>query len=75
MTIVLNGKDTVVNNSSTLLSIIEEKGINPAENHLSIAEYKEIQYNKLADLIRNSLDMDAIYKVLFGEKKEMVRCA
>ena len=30
MTIVLNGKDTVVNNSSTLLSIIEEKGINPA---------------------------------------------
>ena len=38
-------------------------------------EYKEIQYNKLADLIRNSLDMDAIYKVLFGEKKEMVRCA
>ena len=30
MNIVLNGKDTVVNNSSTLLSIIEEKGINPA---------------------------------------------
>ena len=55
--------------------IMKEKGINPAENHLSIAEYKEIQYNKLADLIRNSLDMDAIYKVLFGEKKEMVRCA
>lgn len=54
--------------------IMKEKGINPAENHLSIAEYKEIQYNKLADLIRNSLDMDAIYKVLFGEKKEMVRC-
>ena len=54
---------------------MKEKGINPAENHLSIAEYKEIQYNKLADLIRNSLDMDAIYKVLFGEKKEMVRCA
>ena len=34
--------------------IMKEKGINPAENHLSIAEYKEIQYNKLADLIRNS---------------------
>lgn len=47
--------------------IMKEKGINPAENHLSIAEYKEIQYNKLADLIRNSLDMDAVYKAVFGE--------
>ena len=54
--------------------IMKEKGINPAENHLSIAEYKEIQYNKLADLIRNSLDMDAVYKALFGEKEEVVRC-
>ena len=54
--------------------IMKEKGINPAENHLSIAEYKEIQYNKLADLIRNSLDMDAVYKALFEEKEEVVRC-
>lgn len=54
--------------------IMKEKGINPAENHLSIAEYKEIQYNKLADLIRNSLDMNAVYKALFGEKEEVVRC-
>ena len=54
--------------------IMKEKGINPAENHLSIAEYKEIQYNKLADLIRNSLDMDVVYKALFGEKEEVVRC-
>lgn len=55
--------------------IMREKGINPAENHLSIAEYKEIQYNKLADLIRNSLDMDAIYKALFGTtEEESVRC-
>ena len=50
--------------------IMKEKGINPAENHLSIAEYKEIQYNKLADLIRNSLDMDAIYKAVFGTSEE-----
>ena len=54
--------------------IMKEKEINPAENHLSIAEYKEIQYNKLADLIRNSLDMDAVYKALFEEKEEVVRC-
>lgn len=49
--------------------VMREKGINPGENHLSVAEYKEIQYNKLADLIRNHLDMDKIYEILFGEKK------
>ena len=54
--------------------IMREKGITPGENHLSVAEYKEIQYNKLADLIRNSLDMEQIYKELFGEKKEPVGC-
>ncbi len=50
--------------------IMKEKGINPEEDHLSVAEYKEIQYNKLADLIRNHLDMDQIYKILFEEKEE-----
>ena len=51
--------------------IMREKGINPGENHLSVAEYKEIQYNKLADLIRNNLDMDQIYRILFdGEKPQ-----
>ena len=48
--------------------IMKEKGIDPDENHLSVAEYKEIQYNKLADLTRRSLDMDAIYKILFAEE-------
>ena len=54
--------------------IMREKGINPEENHLSVAEYKEIQYNKLADLIRTHLDMDQIYKFLFGEIEETVGC-
>lgn len=49
--------------------IMREKGIDPMDNHLSVAEYKEIQYNKLADLIRKSLDMDYIYKLL--EKQEL----
>ncbi len=49
--------------------IMKEKGIKPGENHLSIAEYKEIQYNKLADLIRNHLDMEKIYGYLFGEEQ------
>ena len=48
--------------------IMKEKGIDPDENHLSIAEYKETQYNKLADLIRGSLDMDRIYKILFDKE-------
>ncbi len=50
--------------------IMKEKGIDPEANELSIAEYKEIQYNKLADLIRNNLDMDRIYSILFDEEME-----
>lgn len=32
--------------------------------HMSYAEYKETQYDKLADELRKHLDMEAIYKVL-----------
>lgn len=55
---------------SLVHQIMEEKGIDPDEDELSIAEYKEIQYDKLADLIRNNLDMDRIYKILFGKIPE-----
>lgn len=50
-------------------AIMKEKGIDPNDNHLSVAEYKEIQYDKLADLVRSSLDMEAIYGALFGPEK------
>lgn len=50
--------------------VMREKGIHPGENHLSVAEYKEIQYNKLADLIRNHLDMEKIYQILFGANEK-----
>lgn len=50
--------------------VMREKGIHPGENHLSVAEYKEIQYNKLADLIRNHLDMEKIYQILFGTNEK-----
>lgn len=53
--------------------IMREKGINPSDNHLSIAQYKEIQYNKLANLIRKSLDMDYVYQLL--KKQEALRKA
>lgn len=49
--------------------IMEEKGIDPLDNHLSIAEYKEIQYNKLADLVRENIDMEYVYELL--EKQEL----
>ncbi|MBR0409534.1 MAG: cobyric acid synthase [Eubacterium sp.] len=49
--------------------IMREKGIDPSDNRLSIAEYKEVQYNKLADMIRNNLDMEKIYRILFGQEK------
>lgn len=49
--------------------IMKEKGIDPLDNHLSIAEYKEIQYNKLADLVRENIDMEYVYELL--EKQEL----
>ena len=56
-------------------TIMREKGIHPGENHLSVAEYKELQYNKLADLIRNHLDMEQIYRILFDGEKPQEACA
>lgn len=50
--------------------IMREKGIDPNDNHLSIAQHKEIQYNKLADLVREHLDMDAIYHLLEQQNDE-----
>ncbi|MGN0466531.1 MAG: cobyric acid synthase [Lachnospiraceae bacterium] len=51
--------------------IMRERGIDPLDNHLSVAEYKEIQYNKLADLIRENIDMDYVYELL--EKQECLQ--
>ena len=49
--------------------LMKEKGIDPGADQLSLAEYKEIQYDKLADLIRNNVDMKAVYDILFGPEK------
>ncbi len=50
--------------------MMREKGIDPNNNRISIAEYKEIQYNKLADMIRKHLDMNQIYDILFGSDRK-----
>ena len=55
-----------------LKNLAEERGedfsgIRPCGNDKkeeTIAEYKEKQYDKLADLVRDSLDMKKIYQIL-----------
>ena len=46
-------------------ALLEAKGYNSKDVHaLDIKEYKETQYNLLADAIRKNLDMDAIYRII-----------
>lgn len=48
-----------------LKMLCERKGISyHKEVSLSYREYKERQYDKLADILRNSLDMDRIYEIM-----------
>lgn len=50
-------------------ALLEQKGLNPdAVEALDLAAYKEEQYDKLADVIRENLDMKAVYEIL-GEKR------
>lgn len=44
--------------------LAEKKGISFEETSLDLTAYKEQQYDKLADLIRRSLDMKQIYQIL-----------
>lgn len=46
-------------------ALLAEKGYDKKDIHaLDIGEYKEKQYNLLADAIRANLDMEAIYKIM-----------
>ena len=47
-----------------LTQLAEKKGISLTATAKSMEEYKEGQYDKLADLMRRSLDMDAVYKIM-----------
>lgn len=45
--------------------LYSRKGITPLENYgLSFAEYKEKQYDKMAEVLRKHLDMEYIYEIL-----------
>lgn len=43
--------------------LAEKKGICLSSKKFDLQVYKEAQYDKLADLVRDSLDMDAIYRM------------
>ena len=55
-----------VNFCRTYLNAIREsKGLDAVESEIdSFDEFKEREYNKLADLMREHLDMDKIYKII-----------
>lgn len=48
-------------------ALLRQKGLDPGDiKAVDLDEYKNQQYDKLADVIRESLDMDAIYHILEG---------
>ncbi|MHD0318450.1 cobyric acid synthase [Fusobacterium sp. THCT1E2] len=47
-----------------LNNIRKKKGLNPLDELFEFSEFKENEYDKLADLLRNNLDIDAIYNIL-----------
>ena len=51
--------------NSIVEALLKEKGYDATDVHaLNIQEYKETQYNLLADAIRKNLDMEAIYQIM-----------
>lgn len=51
--------------TDTLLNrLAAQKGICPGKQTESLAEYKERQYDKLAALVRKSLDMEQVYRIM-----------
>ena len=47
-----------------LNTVARKKGVELKEDFVSTEDYKKKEYDKLADLVRNSLDMEKIYKIL-----------
>ena len=53
--------------ASRLIGLLAaRKGVTLDAAALDTAQYKETQYDKLADTVRNALDMDLIYRILEG---------
>ena len=43
------------------------KGLDKVEEYFDFKEFKEQEYNKLADVLRQNLDIEKIYKIMEGE--------
>lgn len=56
--------DNEILTESLLERLAEKKGVCLESPKESLAEYKERQYDKLADLVRSSLDMEQIYRIM-----------
>ena len=53
--------------ASRLIGLLAaRKGVTLDAAALDTTQYKETQYDKLADTVRNALDMDLIYRILEG---------
>jgi len=53
--------------------IRSEKGLDASGSEiLTMAEFKDREFDRLADIVRTNLDMDAVYRIIRGEE---VRCA
>ena len=48
----------------TVSRLMKKKGLDPENWHFDPEEHKRQEYDKLADLVRNSLDMKRIYEIL-----------
>ena len=50
-----------------LNNVREIKGLPPLENKKTFSENKEIEFDKLAEIVRNNIDMKKIYNILYGD--------
>lgn len=50
--------------------LLSEKGIEKKQAFISHEEYKEEQYEKLEQLLRECLDLEKIYKIVSGKEQE-----
>ena len=51
-----------------------EKGISASGDEiLTMAEFKDREFNRLADIVRTNLDMEAVYKIIRGEEVQCTR--
>ena len=55
---------------SLLSSVARKKGVELKADFVSADDYKKAEYDKLAALVRNSLDMEKIYKILNKEDQK-----